>query len=182
MKINLLPKEERPLKHSQVRWEFLVGLLGLVALAAALSFSWLEGVRVESLEAALRDAQVREARLQVQVRDVNALRQEIAALEAQEDLLQGLLGGTGHAAAALGAVGSFSLERLWIEEVAYTPQATTVTGYTRDVTSLSAYLSRLQALGEGAELKQAQPMDSSDFQVFVIEVKGVPRVAAVEQN
>ena len=115
MKINLLPKEERPLKHSQVRWEFLVGLLGLVALAAALSFSWLEGVRVESLEAALRDAQVREARLQVQVRDVNALRQEIAALEAQEDLLQGLLGGTGHAAAALGAVGSFSLERLWIE-------------------------------------------------------------------
>jgi hypothetical protein len=60
VRINLLPKEERPLKQSQVRWEFLVGLLGFLALAAVLVFSWVENARLQTLTAAHQDALARQ--------------------------------------------------------------------------------------------------------------------------
>jgi len=68
VRINLLPKEERPLKQSQVRWEFLVGLLGFLALAAVLVFSWVENARLQTLTAAHQDALARQTVLQAQVK------------------------------------------------------------------------------------------------------------------
>jgi len=56
MKINLLPKEERPLRQSQVRWEFLVGLLGAVILGTVLVFTFLEVTTANRLQVAYDDA------------------------------------------------------------------------------------------------------------------------------
>lgn len=56
MRINLLPKEARPLKQSQVRWEFLVGILGLLILGVVTLFSVLGHLTVSDLQTAERDA------------------------------------------------------------------------------------------------------------------------------
>ena len=75
MRINLLPKEDRPLKQSQVRWEFLVMLGGVLVLGAALVFSWVEGARLDTLNMARQEALSRETKLQRQIQELNQLRQ-----------------------------------------------------------------------------------------------------------
>jgi len=64
MKINLLPKDERPLRQSQVRWEFVIGLVGVLLLGSgehALGSSKAGGR--ESSSARREAALAREARL-----------------------------------------------------------------------------------------------------------------------
>lgn len=173
MKINLLPKEERPLKQSQVRWEFLVGLLGFLLLAGVLVFSWVENARFEALAHAYQDALARQELLQRQVQGVNAVRQEISALESREQLYQQVLSRSEHPLTALPEVSNHSLDQLWIEAVVCTAEKINVAGYTRDVTALSSYLNQLQTCGEEAELTHITPLDGTDFQVFGVEVKGV---------
>ena len=86
MKMNLLPKDERPLKQSQVRWGFLVGLVGFLALAAALSLTWLETAKLDALSLAHQDALSREAMLRKQVQSINAIREDIKALESAQSV------------------------------------------------------------------------------------------------
>ena len=182
MRINLLPKEERPLKQSQVRWGFLVGLLGFLALAAVLVFAGVENARLQTLTAAHQDALARQTVLQAQVKNVNALRQQITDLEAEEQVYQGVLSGTASAAMVLPAVSDHDLDLLWIEGVICKEESMQIAGYTRDVTSLSSYLNQLQRLGEDAELTHILPLDGTDFQVFAIEVTGVRSDGAAQRD
>lgn len=91
MKINLLPKEERPLRQSQVRWEFLVGLLGAVILGTVLVFTWLDWTTANRLQVVYDDALVREYLLQNQVQQVTTLREHVSALEARGSSYQQLI-------------------------------------------------------------------------------------------
>lgn len=180
MRINLLPKEDRPLKQSQVRWEFLVMLGGVLVLGAALVFSWVEGARLDTLNMARQEALSRETKLQRQIQELNQLRQEITRLEAEEKTYGGLLSHGEHAVALLPEVSSHSQRLLWIERLDFTADTVTISGYTRDVTALSSYLSQLQSYGEEVELTSVLPLDGSDFQVFVIDVKGVRTGASAQ--
>jgi len=180
MRINLLPKDERPLKQSQVRWGFLVGLVGFLALAAVLTFSWVENARWQALSAAYNEALAREALLQRQVQSVTALRQQIAALEAEETLYRDLMPEQPSPAAALAVASSQAAGQLWIEKMVWSGAALRINGYTRDVAALSGYLTQLQSWAAEADLRQLTPQEGSDFHMFAIEVKGVPRSAAVE--
>lgn len=91
MRMNLLPKDERPLKQSQVRWEFLLGLAAFLVLGAVLTLTWVEATRVKALATVHEDALAREAVLIRQVQAVNALREEIKALESQEEVFKNIL-------------------------------------------------------------------------------------------
>lgn len=180
MRINLLPKEERPLKQTQVRWEFLVGLAGFLTLAVVLIFIWAETARWQSLSVVYQEALAREERLQRQVQSVAALRQTVEGLQAELGVYQTLLADPNPAFAALPVLSRHSFGSLWIERLAAGANGISVAGYTRDVTALSSYLSYLQGYSQDAEVTQVVPLDGTDFQVFAIELKGVQSNAALE--
>lgn len=173
MKINLLPEDERPLKQSQVRWEFLVGLIAILALGASVVFSWLETGQVTALTQTYAEALAREALLMKQVQTVEQLRKDVNALEAQLNSLEDLRA-TRHAELALlPSLVEHSLPQLWIEALAWNSTRVDIAGYTRDMTSLSSYLNQLNERSEEAVLSYVQPVEGTDFIVFGLEVKGV---------
>lgn len=180
MKINLLPKEERPLKQSEVRWEFLVGLIAFLALGTVLLFSWLEQGQVASLNQDLNRALAREATLQKQVQTVQALRASVSSLENQKQARLELLSPESQSLRILPQLMAHGIANLWIEGFTWREEQVELSGYTRSMTSLSQYLNYLNELSEEATLVVAQPLD--DFVVFMVEVKGVPRSDSAPLN
>lgn len=173
MKINLLPKEERPLKQSQVRWEFLVGLVGVLALGTVLVFSWLETAKVQNLAFVYSEVQSREALLQKQVQVVQNLKKELTTLEAKEKGYTGLLVEQDQSVGLLPVLTKHPFPKLWIEALIWEKTKVELIGYTQEMTSLSQYLNYLNELGEQALLQAVYPYEGTDFFVFSIEVKGV---------
>lgn len=180
MKINLLPKEERPLKQSEVRWEFLVGLIAFLALGTVLLFSWLEQGQVASLTQDLNQALVREATLQKQVQTVQALRASVSSLEEQKQARLALLSPESQSLRILPQLMGHGIANLWIEGVTWREEQVELSGYTRSMTSLSQFLNYLNELSEEAILAVAHPLE--DFVVFMVEVKGVPRSDSAPLN
>lgn len=173
MKINLLPKEERPLRQFQVRWEFLVCLIGVLLLGAAIVFSWLEISAANRLSMAYEDALVRESLLQKQVQAVTVLRKELQSLEVKEKAYQDLTVKEGQSLTQIPTLFAHSIPSLWIEAVVWDITKVDLLGYTQDMTSLSSYLNYLNEGGRQAVLSFTHPMEGSDFLVFGIAVKGV---------
>ncbi len=173
MKINLLPKEERPLKQSEVRWEFLVGLIGILALGAVLLFSWIETAKLEDAVAAHRDALQREAQLQKQVVQVQELRKNLAALENKQGEYHKLLPLADQSLGLLPALTGHALPNLWVEALIWRKGRVELSGYTRDITSLSRYLNFLNEHSQESVLQAIRPHEGSGFSVFSIEAKGV---------
>lgn len=173
MKINLLPKEERPLKQSEVRWEFLVGLISILALGAVLLFSWIEMTRLEDATSAHRDALSREASLQRQVAQVQELRRNAADLKEKQQVFEALLPEQDGSLEHLPNLTGHAVPNLWIESLVWRAGRVELVGYTRDVTSLSRYLNYLNELSEESALQTIRAHDESGFSVFQLEVKGV---------
>jgi Tfp pilus assembly protein PilN len=171
MRINLLPKEERPLKQSQVRWEFLVSLVGVLLLGAVLAFSWLETAKIHTLNSALTEARSREAFLQKQVQAVQSLRRDLTALETQEEKYGDLV--VEQPLSVLPALTKHPFSQLWIEALVWRDSGVELVGYTQDMTSLSLYLNYLNELSDQALLQAVYPHEGTEFFVFSIEVKGV---------
>ncbi len=173
MKINLLPKDERPLKQSQVRWEFLVGLIGILALGAVLLFSWIETTKLEDTVAAHRDALQREALLQKQVAQVQELRKGLTTLGNKEGEYRKLLPPDDRSLSQLPALTGHALPNLWVEALIWRQGKVELRGYTKDITSLSRYLNYLNEHSQESVLQAIRPYEGSGFSVFSIEAKGV---------
>lgn len=173
MRINLLPKEERPLKQSQVRWEFMVSLLGLLALGAVLVLSYMAHSTVNTLTTVERDAQNRERALMQQVNVVNAIKKEIAALEQTEQAYLALMASDPACLTALPILTTHFFPGLWIEAMKCDKSRVELTGYTQNVTSLSQYLYYLNERSEEATLTSIRSKEGTDFRVFSVEIEGV---------
>lgn len=173
MRINLLPKEERPLKQSQVRWEFLVDIVGLLLLGAVILFSVMANLNVNDLVNQERDALLREARLLEEVGIVNRIRRELTDLEAQEKTYRALLLPSSELTIALPALSNHTFPGLWIESLAWDNSAVTVRGYTQDITSLSQYLYFLNERSEEVLLASISAVGDTGFRLFRLDVKGV---------
>ncbi len=173
MKINLLPKEERPRKQSAVRPEFIVGLLVLLLLGAAGFVTLRENARVDHLTMVYEKALSKEEALQAQVQGVNRLRQELAELEAREKAYQELLAEEHESAVLLPSLLEKPFPSLWIEALVWESSQVEIVGYTKDMTSVSRYLNFLNERSEESTLSFAHPAEQTDFIIFGIEVKGV---------
>ena len=93
MRINLLPPDERPLKQSTVRWEFLAAALGLCLLALTVGLYLNEQAKVSQLLFQLEQWTKYEQVLQRQAQAVTELRGEINRLQSQRSSLEKLFGG-----------------------------------------------------------------------------------------
>mgnify|MGYP000887939104 CR=1 FL=1 len=175
MRINLLPKDERPLRQSQVRWEFLVGLLGLLLFGVVVVFSWSQASQVQDLNLRIGEVQSREIALQQQVQVVQNLRKEISTLEATERSYQDLLVGQGEALSNLMRLTNQSFPRLWLEAVIWEESQVQLIGYTQDMTSLSQYLNHLYEFSEQVLLQTVYAQGNTGFCLFSIAVEGVER-------
>ncbi len=180
MRINLLPKEERPLKQSQVRWEFLVGLLGVLALGTMLVFSWLEITTANRLNVAYDDALVREYLLQSQVQAVTTLREHVRALEARGSSYQQLIVEIPHSLRILPSVLNHSFPGLWIEGVEWENEKLRLTGYTRDRITLTNYINLLSESHGQVVLMSSEAIQGTGFLVFEILIEGVGERGATQ--
>lgn len=172
MRVNLLPKEERPLRQSQVRWEFLVVVIGTLLLATVVTFSWLEMLTVQDLKNTVQEVQSRELALQKQVITVQNLRKEILNLETIEKGYKALLGGQNASLSNLETLTQQRFPSLWIEALILEDNKVTVQGYTRDMTSLSLYLNWIHEISEKALLQKVSAQGNTGFYLFSIEVWG----------
>ncbi|HHU62417.1 MAG TPA: hypothetical protein GXZ55_10770, partial [Natronincola sp.] len=91
MRINLLPREERPLKQTEVRWEFIAGLIATLLFLSVIGVTIGATVYGNRLEAITVEAQARQAILRRQVQDVNAIQARISSHEQQESVYKELL-------------------------------------------------------------------------------------------
>ncbi|HHT69840.1 MAG TPA: hypothetical protein GXZ85_11365 [Firmicutes bacterium] len=173
MKINLLPKEERPLKQSAVRPEFIIVLLGLLLLGAALYGAWQESLRMETLTTSIHTASLREKHLHAEAARVSQIRQELAVLEAREAVYRDLLTQEDESALALAPLVEHSFPNLWIEGLRWDVSKIELGGYTTDMTSVSRYLNYLNERSEEVHLRQSQLIEGTNFIVFRLEVEGV---------
>ena len=173
MKINLLPKEERPLKQSEVRWEFLVGLLGVLALGTMLVFSWMEVSTANRINIAYDDALVREYLLQGQVHAVTTLREHVNALEARGSSYQQLIVEIPESLHILPSLLNHSFRGLWIETVVWDTSKVELTGYTQDRMTLTNYINFLNENHDKVQLSSLDRVDGTGFLVFRISVEGV---------
>ena len=173
MRINLLPKEERPLKQSEVRWEFLVGLVGILLLGSVVLFSWIETGKLQELKSSYQEAHNREILLNKQAQQVQELRSRLSSLELIEAEYQDLFAEYDGALKALPHLTNHSFPRIWIEGVIWEGETVELLGYTQDMTSLSQYLNYLNEHCEQALLQTLLPQEGSGFYVFTLEIKGV---------
>lgn len=173
MRVNLLPKDQRPLKQSQVRWGFLVGLAGVLLLGATLLFSWIEINRVTSLHTSVLEAQNRDLLLQRQVQGVQTLRKEVADLEATEKSYGGLFAPRSETINLIPKLTAHPFDNLWVEASFWKGDQVELVGYTQNMTSLSQYLNYLNERSEQALLQTVHPYEETGFFVFSIQLKGV---------
>lgn len=173
MRINLLPKEERPLKQSQVRWEFLVALLGVLALGTMLVLSWIEISTANRLNVTYDDALVREYLLQGQVQAVTTLRQHVNALEARGSSYQQLIVEIPESLHILPNLLDHAFRGLWVETVFWDENKVELTGYTQDRMILTNYINFLNENHDQVQLDSLEPVDGTGFLVFTIKVEGV---------
>ncbi len=180
MRINLLPKEERPLKDSQVRWEFLVALLGVLALGTMLVFSWLEVSTANRIKIAYDDALVREYLLQGQVQAVTTLREHVNALEARGSSYQELIVKIPESLTILPYLLDHAFTGLWIETVIWDAKRVDLTGYTQSSMTLTSYINFLSEKHSSVQLNSLLPVEGTGFFVFEIRVEGVGERASAQ--
>jgi Tfp pilus assembly protein PilN len=172
MKINLLPKDERPLRQSQVRWEFVIGLVGVLLLGVVSMLSVAAKLEVASLIQQEEAALAREARLLAEVRVVNEIRKELQDVGAQEELIQSLFVSNATFATAIPALSNHGFSGLWIETLQGTESGLEVHGYTEDMTSLSRYLYFLGERSEEVQIGSITTAGNTGFRMFRLVIRG----------
>lgn len=173
MRINLLPKDERPLNQYKVRWEFLVGLLAILLLGMILTLTWLENTTIQTLRADLDIATEREIYLQAQLGKVNELKKELSELEKLDEQIVSLLFGDQTTLASVPFLTKKQNPKLWIEKLTWTDQKIELSGYTQDMLALSEQINYLRERSDLVTVKTLYPYDKTDFYLFTIEVEGV---------
>lgn len=171
MRINLLPKEERPLSPKTLRWQFVVAFLGVVLLAVVTVLGFISQSHLTSLEEQVHTAKHYTKILQGQKRLVDSLQSEIQALKAKQVQLETLITqeepGIGE---ALKNIVEQDLAGLWIEDVVYKNQGFSVKGYTFEMWSLSSYLSNLNSSGWHSLVTQLDQDSNTGFVTFVLDI------------
>ncbi len=182
MRINLLPREERPLKQTEVRWEFIAGLIATLLFLSVIGVTIGATVYGNRLEAITVEAQARQAILRRQVQDVNAIQARISSYEQQESVYKELLAEEGTSFKDFPRITAHGYSQLWIESILWEPHKAKIFGYTTQKTNLSQYLNQIYEYSDEVELLNVSEESGTDFHLFEIEVKGVGNCGSTTDN
>ena len=148
MRINLLPKEERPLSPKTLRWQFVVVFLGIVLLFVVSVMGFISQSHLTSLKEQVHTAKQYTKVLQGQKGLVDSVQGEIQDLREKKSQLETLITQEEPAIGeALKGILEQDLSDLWIEDVVHKNQVFRVRGYTFEMWTLSSYLSNLSSSG-----------------------------------
>jgi len=170
--INLIPPEERPLKPSAIRWEFIVGVIGIGLLIASLGFAQFERVKVRNLSEQLVQIQDYQLMLQRQVGTVQNLRREIQELEAMQASLEGIYAQP-IPMETLNQILMLLGNGIWAEQVITENNTIRITGYSQSMAYLTLYLNHLEDLGLSVRITNLNPEAAGGYTTFTLEVKEV---------
>lgn len=173
MRINLIPPDERPLKASAIRWEFVVGILGVCFVILAVGFGLSERAKVANLTIQLDQASDYQLMLQKQVQGVNALREEIRSLESGLTKINELVAPS-ITVQVLDRILSLMDDGIWAEAVRHEQSRIVIAGYADSMDSLTRYTNNLERAEISARITRLEPQQSGGFTTFTIEVPEVP--------
>ncbi|HHT73831.1 MAG TPA: hypothetical protein GX008_08965 [Firmicutes bacterium] len=171
MRINLLPPDERPLKASAIRWEFVVGAVGLCLLALTIGLYFSEQAKVKHLDFQLDQWEKYQPVLQRQAQVVNDLRVELRNLEGQKSKLEGLMAPLGQVQQIDEALALIKGE-VWAETATWTGNRVRLSGYAANMTELTSFVNILEAAGLKVNITAARPEDAGSFTTFTLEIEG----------
>jgi Tfp pilus assembly protein PilN len=156
MRINLLPEEERPLKQSSIRWEFMVIFIGLVLLVTINTYAVLQSMTIRALQQEYDNALSYGDMLRNQYQQITTLQNENKDLGKKVEYYERLVNElkTAVDADALLSITEAVPEQLWLEAVILGENGVTIVGYTNESTLVTRYLQMLQLRGFEAAVNQ----------------------------
>ena len=128
MRINLLPKEERPLKQSAVRWEFMALLFGLVLLIVINVYGFLLSVTNQTLEQEYLQVISMKTRLSGQQQEISRLQNQIKESSEQAFTSIYLIGALQHFSPNGWLCDALAPDEVWLESVAYSGKQILISG------------------------------------------------------
>lgn len=171
MRINLLPVEERPLKQSAVRWDFIAMFLGIILLIVVNALAYLQSVQIDALQheyAQLMSYQNMLIDQQRQIAQVQARNQE---LKARLDHYRLITDGHDPAQKELAAVISSVPEQVWLEAVQVAGMEIVILGYTAESPLITRYIQNLELYGYSAEVGSIEPALGGRLFSFAIKAQ-----------
>lgn len=173
MRINLIPPDERPLKASAIRWEFVVGIFGacLVILAVGLGLS--ERAKVANLTVQVEQASDYQLMLQKQVQGVNNLREHIRSLEGAWTKMNELVAPVVDVK-SLDFILSLMDDGIWAEAVRHENGRIRIAGYASGMDSLTLFTNNMERAAISASITRLEPQQTGGFITFSIEIQEVP--------
>ncbi len=170
MRINLLPPEERPLKASTVRWEFVVAALGVCLLFLAVGLTLTEKAKIRHLNMQLQQWTEYGSVLQRQAAVVNALRNEVKELEEEYANLEAVLADGGQIRLLDQALSLIAGE-LWAESAAWEQGRLRISGYAANMTELTTYVNALESTGFAVAITSVNPEGAGSFTTFTLRIE-----------
>ena len=156
MRINLLPVEERPLKQSSVRWEFLLVFLGIVLLICVNVLGYLQSAQIQALQQEHENLLSYKNMLMEQQRHISQMQAKNKDLRAGVDYYRQIAAGAdlNPQPEELVLIVSGVPEQVWLEAVELNKSNIVVSGYTVEASLVFTYLQNLQSHGYDASVNQ----------------------------
>ncbi len=171
MKINLLPLDQRPLKQSKIRWEFIVSLLAFLLLIIIVWTGYTQRLNVQALEQEYQTLLSYRVILQRETSLVNALEDQERDLTKHYDHYQSLVDGSNLDFNALAKVIGSIPHGLWLESLQQSDFIVLIEGYTRDAMIISALIRNLNDLDYNTKLNQLNSISEGALTSFSIEAE-----------
>ncbi len=174
MKLNLLPKSERPAPKRGIRPGFVFVALGILILGGTGGATVLKTMERDAMEREVLSARQYRISLQAQRQVVDELEAAIRQIDQHYEDWQGLQvqAAEGVHGRRLEAIIGQVTGSLWLENTETYGATTYLNGYTRDVALVSRYLYALEAAGFTVMLDSLTSQRPIGLYTFRIRVEG----------
>ena len=158
MRINLLPVNERPLKQSSIRWDFLVVFFGVVLLLAVNLFAYFQSIRIEALQQDYENLLSYKSLLLEQQRQIVQIQNANQELRTRIDYYEQILANSKLVLPSeeLALVIASVPEQVWLETVELSSTNIAVSGYAVESPSITMFLQNLIHHGYDAEVDKIE--------------------------
>lgn len=174
MKLNLLPYNERPSPNRGVRPKFVLIVVGILLIGGVSGATVLKTMERNAMQQEVASARQYRTSLQAQRRAVDELDAAIRRIDQHYEKWQNLQfqASKGVDGRTLEGIIAKASGPLWLESTEAHGSTTLVSGYTRDVASVSRYLHELEQTGLWVTLDSLTSQRPMGLFTFRIRVEG----------
>ncbi|GEM_PF-6459453 len=174
MRLNLLPKRERPLPRTMIRPQFLVITAGILVLVLVSVGTYVQSLERASAEREYLVARQQRLALERQRVFVDELEDAIADLDDSYWELQQLeeQAAEGVSLSELQQIIGSAIGPIWLEQVEFDEWPVMVAGYGQDVAIIARYIRNLERADYTVILESVEPEDIAEVYTFRIWVEG----------